>query len=80
MPPGMTSAVSDIYTLSNIGVGGRQFWLFVFAGGPPFILYTYLIFHVYTLCIYIIIYMFGGPPAMSKSRPPTTMIAVASDL
>ena len=36
----------------SIVVGGRHFWLFVFAGGLPYILYTYLIHHVYTLCIY----------------------------
>ena len=58
---------------NNIVVGGRHFWLFVFAGGPPYILYTYLMYHVYTLCICANIYIFGGPPAMSKGRPPTTV-------
>ena len=56
-----------------IVVGRRQFWLFVLAGGPPYILCTYLIYHLYTLCIHTYMYIFGGPPAMSKTRPPTTM-------
>ena len=58
-------------------VGGCVFWLFVLAGGPPYILYTYLAYRLYTLCIYSTIYMFGGPPAMWKTRPPTTMVWIA---
>ena len=57
----------------SIVLGGRHFWLFVLAGGPAYILYTYLIYHLYTLCTYTTIYIFGGPLAMSKIRPPTTM-------
>ena len=37
-------------------VGGRHFWLFVLADGPPYILYTYIIYHVYTLYILTTIY------------------------
>ena len=59
-------------------VGGRRFWLFVLVGGPPYILYTYLIYHLYTLCMYTTICMFGGPPAMSKTRPPTTMATMGN--
>ena len=59
--------------LNRIVVGGRHFSLFALAGVPPYILFTYLMYHFYTLCIYITIYIFGGPPAMSKTRPPTTM-------
>ena len=59
---------------SRVVIGGRHFWLFVCAGGPPYILYTYLIHHWYSLCIHTTICAFGGPPAMSKSRPPTTML------
>ena len=55
-------------------VGGRHFWLFALAGGPPYVLCTYLIHNLYTLRIYMTIYIFGGPPAMSKTRLPTTMI------
>ena len=44
------------------------------AGGPPLWLYTYLVYHLYTLCIYTTIYVFGGLPTMSKIRPPTTMV------
>ena len=62
--------------VNDIVVGGRLFWLFVLAGGPPYILYTGLIYHVYTLCIYATICIFGRPPAMSKSRPPTTMLCI----
>ena len=61
-------------TLHTTVVAGRHFWLFVFAGGPPYKLYTYIIYHVYTLCIYTTIYIFGRLPAMSKGRPPTTML------
>ena len=30
-------------------------------------------YHLCTLCIYTSIYIFRGPPAMSKTRPPTSM-------
>ena len=60
--------------VTNIVVGGRHFWLSVLAGGPPFILYTYLIYHLYTLCIYTSIHIFDRPPAMSKTCLPTTMV------
>ena len=63
---------------SIIVVGRRHFWLFVLASGPPYILYTYLVHHVYTRCIYTTIYIFGGPLAMTKTRPPTTMASVAA--
>ena len=52
---------------------GASFLALALAGGPPYILYTYLVYHLYTLCIYIYIF-FCGPPAMSKTCPPTTMI------
>ena len=55
--------------LVSIAVGGRHFWRFVLAGGPPFLLYTYLIHHLYIICIYTTIYIFDGPPATSKTRP-----------
>ena len=29
--------------VENIVVGGRHFWLFLLAGGPPYILYTDLV-------------------------------------
>ena len=64
------------YHIHIMIVGGRHLWLFVFAGGPPYVLCTYLIYHVYTLFIYTSIYILGGPPAMSKSRPPTTMMYI----
>ena len=63
----------DKQALAPILVGGRHFWLFVLAGGPSYILYTYLTYHWCTLCIYTTICIFDGPPAMSKSRPPKTM-------
>ena len=44
---------------------------------PPWVLYTHLIHHVYTLCIYTTIYIFGGPPAISKTCPPTTTLCCA---
>ena len=62
-----------LYSALSIVVGRRQIWRVVLAGGPPFKLYTYLIYHLYTLCIYTTICIFGGLPAMSKTRPPTTM-------
>ena len=71
-----TTEIADVKRtcVQNIVVGGRHFWLFVLAGDPPYILYTYLIYHLYILGIYTTIYMFGGPPATSKTRPPTTMV------
>ena len=60
--------------MDTIVVGGRHFCFFVLAGCPPYILYTYLIYYLYTLCIYTTVYMFGGPPVMSKTCPPTTMM------
>ena len=45
-----------------------HFWLFVLADGPQCQkLYTYVIYHLYALCIHTTICMFGGPPAMSKT-------------
>ena len=44
--------------LVTIVVGGRDFWLIVLAGGPPYILYTYLIYQLYTLCKYTTIYTY----------------------
>ena len=60
--------------LRHIVVGGRHFWLSVWVDGPPYILYAYLTYRVYTLCIHTTIYIFGGPPEMSQTRPPTTML------
>ena len=36
--------------------------------------YTYLVYHLYILCIYTTMYIFCRPPAMSKTRLPTTMV------
>ena len=60
--------------VAPIVVGGRHFLLFVLAGRPPFILYTYLIYQLCTLCIYTTIHIFGGLPATPKTRPPTPML------
>ena len=58
--------------MGAIVVGGRHCWLFVLAGGPPYI------YHLYTLCIYGTIHIFSGPPSMSKTHPPTTMMGAAA--
>ena len=63
----------------SIVVSKLHFWLFALAGGLPHILCTYLTYHLYTLRIHTTIYIFGGPPAMSKTRPPTTMICSKSN-
>ena len=62
--------------VTDIVVGGRHFWLFVLAGDPPFILYTCLIYHLYTLRIYTTIYIFRHQRAARnvENRPQTTMV------
>ena len=39
-----------------------------------YILYTYLIYNIYTLCIHTTMYIFSALPVMTKGHPPTTMI------
>ena len=56
----------------TIVVGGRHFWLFVLADGRPYILYTYLIYHLYSLCIYTTIHLFSGHAQCQKpAREPS---------
>ena len=54
---------SSAHWLCTIVVGGRHFWLFALAGGPPYVLYTYLIYIMYILCVYIQLhtYLVGRP-------------------
>ena len=52
-------------TIDSILVGERHFWLFCLAGGPPYILHTYLKYQLYTLCVHTTMHIFGGLPAMS---------------
>ena len=63
------------HPLCNIVVGGRHFWLFVLAGGPPFILFTfistYIRHHLYTLCIYTCL---ADPRQCKKTRLPITVL------
>ena len=58
----------------SIAVGARHFWLFGLLRAAEIVLYTYRVYHIHTLCIYTTIYMLSGPPAMTKGRPPTTMV------
>ena len=47
-------------------------------GGQPAIYTIHISNHLYTLCTYTTTYIFGGPRAMSKTRPPTTMVERSS--
>ena len=62
------------HTVCTIDVGGRHFLLFGLLRAVKYVLWAYPIYYVHTLCIYTTIYIFSGPPAMTKGRPPTTMI------
>ena len=45
-----------------------HFWLFSLVRAADYILYTYLIYHAYTLGIHTTIYIFSGPRAIMAAR------------
>ena len=56
-------------------VGRRHFWLFSLVRAAECILYSRLIYHVYSLCMYTAMGIFSGLPTMTKGRLPTNMVA-----
>ena len=65
--------------VESIVVGGRHFWRFVLAGGPPYILYTYLTYHfMYSMYIYNYIHIcwadrnVKNPPANNYGVEPSS--------
>ena len=52
-----------------------SFLAFCLGGRPAmYTMYIPYISCVYSMYIYTTIHIFGGPPAMSKTRPPTSMV------
>ena len=72
------AVTKDVSLVRCIVVGGRHVWLFGLLRTAEYVIYTYLMYNIYNLCILKTIHMLSGPPAMTKGRPPSTMIRCPS--
>ena len=63
---GDTTLITSLVNVWSKVVGVRHFSLVCLLRVAEYILYTYLLYHLYTLCIYTTIYIFIGSPAMTK--------------
>ena len=50
------------------------FWIFCLLRVAEYIICTYLIYHVYTLCMYATKYIFSRPLIMTEGHLPTAMV------
>ena len=62
------------YVGEDIVVGGLNFLVFGLLRAVEYVRYKYLVYHIHSLCMYTATYIFSGPSAMTKGRPPITML------
>ena len=66
---------SGVPTFQCIVIGGRHFWFsWCFVGCWIHTIHTPYISRTYSMYIYTTMWIFSGPPAITKGCPPTTML------